>query len=321
MIFTYDTAKEKLSFLEKLAQTFGSNLSNQEIIMDGTLGEGWIKGYKFATSFKILSLQLKTVEPFIIRRIADPLREHNITFTFYNVPDTLENEYITGIKKQKLNFVKITTANIDYDLHFKPFLVQRLLVLTISPQELSLFLTGINQENLLPQHKTYFYEEDLNPAMQQVIKEVFENDKSLALRNLYMDMKGKELLYLVLQGLIKRDQVKTYPIHPKDIKAIYEVKEQIVEDLSLQPSLSKLSDLAQMSETKLKRLFKQIFGYSIYDYYLKVRISEAAQLIAMEGYSVAEAGYRMGFTNLSHFARLFDRYIGMKPKKYALKNQ
>ncbi|UMQ42199.1 MULTISPECIES: AraC family transcriptional regulator [Chryseobacterium] len=29
----------------------------------------------------------------------------------------------------------------------------------------------------------------------------------------------------------------------------------------------------------------------------------------------------MGFENLSHFTRIFERYIGMKPKAYSMLNQ
>ncbi|WP_394350737.1 AraC family transcriptional regulator [Chitinophaga tropicalis] len=28
-------------------------------------------------------------------------------------------------------------------------------------------------------------------------------------------------------------------------------------------------------------------------------------------------GYQPGFTNLSHFSRVFEQHIGMKPKKYS----
>jgi AraC-like DNA-binding protein len=30
-----------------------------------------------------------------------------------------------------------------------------------------------------------------------------------------------------------------------------------------------------------------------------------------------DANYRLGFTNLSHFSRVFKEHIGMKPKQYS----
>jgi len=72
-----------------------------------------------------------------------------------------------------------------------------------------------------------------------------------------------------------------------------------------------------MSPSKLKRLFKQIFGNSIFSYYQEFRIQEAARLLKEEKLSVSDAGYRMGFTNLSHFSRVFEEHLGMKPKQYS----
>jgi len=31
--------------------------------------------------------------------------------------------------------------------------------------------------------------------------------------------------------------------------------------------------------------------------------------------SVSEVSYRLGFTNLSHFSRVFDQHTGLKPKR------
>jgi len=72
-----------------------------------------------------------------------------------------------------------------------------------------------------------------------------------------------------------------------------------------------------MSPTKLKRLFKQIFGNSIFNYYQEFRMKEAALLLKKEKLSVSDVGYRLGFTNLSHFSRVFNEHIGMKPKQYS----
>lgn len=83
--------------------------------------------------------------------------------------------------------------------------------------------------------------------------------------------------------------------------------------------IKELALAAHMSPTKLKRLFKQIFGDSIFSYYQQFRMQEAALLLMAEKLSVSAVGYRMGFTNLSHFSRIFKAHIGMNPKHYALK--
>jgi AraC-like DNA-binding protein len=46
-------------------------------------------------------------------------------------------------------------------------------------------------------------------------------------------------------------------------------------------------------------------------------MEEAAFLLRQTGYSVSEVGYGLGFTNLSHFSRLFQRHYNINPKKYS----
>lgn len=72
-----------------------------------------------------------------------------------------------------------------------------------------------------------------------------------------------------------------------------------------------------MNELKLRKIFTQVFGMGIYDYYQHLRMKEAARLMRDERLSVSEAGYQMGFENLGHFTKVFERHIGKKPKKYA----
>jgi AraC-like DNA-binding protein len=78
-----------------------------------------------------------------------------------------------------------------------------------------------------------------------------------------------------------------------------------------------LPDLARqigMSATKMKRLFRQIFGDSIYNYFQVARMNEAAQML--RNFSVSQVGYHIGFSNLSHFTRLFEKHHQIKPKRF-----
>lgn len=97
----------------------------------------------------------------------------------------------------------------------------------------------------------------------------------------------------------------------------YEIQSIVLSDLSTPVKLPELAKRLGMSETKMKALFKQIFGNSIYSYYQTARMQEAAFLLKHSDYAVSEIGYRLGFSNLSHFSRLFKKHYAMTPKKYS----
>lgn len=80
--------------------------------------------------------------------------------------------------------------------------------------------------------------------------------------------------------------------------------------------IAELKQIAGMNELELRKIFMQVFGMGIYDYYQHLRMKEAARLLREESLSVSEAGYQVGFDNLGHFTRVFEKHIGKKPKKY-----
>jgi len=86
--------------------------------------------------------------------------------------------------------------------------------------------------------------------------------------------------------LEKRDEKQLYALNIHDIQTIYRVKEQLLEHLETPPIIKELAVSANMSPSKLKRLFKQVFGNSIFSYYQGFRMQEAARLLKEEKLSV-----------------------------------
>jgi transcriptional regulator GlxA family with amidase domain len=138
------------------------------------------------------------------------------------------------------------------------------------------------------------------------------------LSHFFYKIKVQELLYLLFSKLLKRENEPAVNINKADIEKIFAVRNLMLADLSAPPQLSALAKTNNLSETKMKHLFKQIFGDSIYNYYQKARMEEAAFLLKQASFSVSDVGYELGFSNLSHFSRLFQRHYGITPKKYTV---
>jgi AraC-like DNA-binding protein len=114
--------------------------------------------------------------------------------------------------------------------------------------------------------------------------------------------------------LLSRKTSVSMLVDQEDIRKIYQVRANILVDLSIPPHLPGLATKVGMSLTKMKQLFRQTFGDSIYNYFQAARMNEAAQLLRK--FSVSEVGYQIGFSNLSHFTRVFEKHHQMKPKRY-----
>lgn len=53
-----------------------------------------------------------------------------------------------------------------------------------------------------------------------------------------------------------------------------------------------------------------------FSYYQKLRMKIATQLLKENKMSVSEVGYALGFSNLSHFIKVFEEHNGIKPKAF-----
>lgn len=139
-----------------------------------------------------------------------------------------------------------------------------------------------------------------------------------ALESQYFRLKCDELLVYIFALLMQREELPASHLHIKDIKAVYAVKARLLTVLDRPPVIAGLAREAGMSEPKLRKLFRQIFGKGIFAYYQSPRMQKAAGLLKDKRLTVSEVGYELGFTNLSHFSRVFEQHHGIKPKKYSL---
>jgi transcriptional regulator GlxA family with amidase domain len=150
------------------------------------------------------------------------------------------------------------------------------------------------------------------------VDEILSESVDETFKLFFLRVKSEELICRLLMELEKRNGDRLYDLNVHDIQTLYGLKEQILGHLDKPPVIKELAISAAMSPTKLKRLFKQIFGKSIFNYYQEFRMKEAALLLEKNNMSVSEVGYTLGFINLSHFAKVFEEHIGVKPKKFCL---
>ena len=91
------------------------------------------------------------------------------------------------------------------------------------------------------------------------------------------------------------------------------VGENLAEEISLQ----QLADIAGMSPHYFAQLFKQSTGFSPHRYVLSRRVERAKEKLAgSRRGNVTEIGLEVGFQNPSHFARIFQKFVGISPSRF-----
>jgi AraC family transcriptional regulator, arabinose operon regulatory protein len=72
-----------------------------------------------------------------------------------------------------------------------------------------------------------------------------------------------------------------------------------------------------LSASRLSHLFKENTGESIVEALNRMRIKQAALLLAHTNRNAAEAAHDVGFQNYNHFTRQFRKYIGLTPSEFS----
>ncbi len=81
------------------------------------------------------------------------------------------------------------------------------------------------------------------------------------------------------------------------------------------PSLGEMATAADMSMTKFKTIFKQVFEVSPHQYILNLKLNQAQYLLKQHSLSISEVAYKVGFNHPSALTRLFQNKLGVTPNK------
>lgn len=305
--------------LIKLAHLLGTEVKDRRLIIPEKFGKGYCFGFVFNEQIRIIISNYILDKDVYVKNTEINISKKMIFFKFQNVfPKTeiLQQEKQSDmmpsvlIATSRANTDKvisvhsnIATINIEVDANY----LNNLFIFS----ERSPIL-----QSLLKNTQPLLFEQIVSSSLQKIINEILTEKVDETFELFFLRVKSEELICRLLMELEKRDEKHLYSLNSQDIQALYKVKEQILAHLETSPVIKELAISANMSTTKLKCLFKQIFGNSIFKYYQEFRMKEAARLLKEEKRSVSEVGYQMGFINLSHFARVFNEHIGMNPKQY-----
>jgi AraC-like DNA-binding protein len=175
------------------------------------------------------------------------------------------------------------------------------------------YLTEYSQVRLRDHDKKSISDEE-----NKLLQEIFETDLK--------DEFGKLVLHnrilLLVEKILNRFLIDEFPtsktpeLREEDLGALKEVEFLLSEkELAKFPSIKDLSRIALMSSTKLKKLFKEVYGMKLYQFYNFNRLHKAKQWIESGETNVKEAAYRIGFANLSNFSKAFKKEFGFLPSE------
>jgi AraC-like DNA-binding protein len=127
-------------------------------------------------------------------------------------------------------------------------------------------------------------------------------------------IKCRSILLNILYTLIRETHSRTFDIqHYKKIDNIINL---IQKNYMKSYSVEELANIAGLSSSHFRLIFKKITGMSVIQYQNYVKINVAKDLLMSNSCNVTEAALATGFSDIYYFSRLFKKITGQNPSKY-----
>lgn len=304
----------------KLATAIGATMQGRFIYIPENKGSGYITGFSWGNDLRMMIRNYHLKEDVLIERtneLADG--QEDVVFLLSGIfPSTVQTEKQLLPEQANVMICKHAVSSI---MAMPSNTIFGSVTIAVSRQHLRLLFGKIEHpivESILEAKDNFMFETGISPEMIRTASEMLDKPIAESLESHYYKLKCEELLCYIFALLLQREAVPASSMHINDIKAIYAIKLRLQAHLDEAPDIASLAKEANMSEPKMRKLFKQTFGKGVFEYYQYMRMQEAARLLKEKHLTVSEVGYQLGFTNLSHFSRVFEQHIGMKPKKYSV---
>ncbi|AJQ92414.1 arabinose operon transcriptional regulator AraC [Gynuella sunshinyii] len=130
-------------------------------------------------------------------------------------------------------------------------------------------------------------------------------------------MLSEELSFNLLEQILIRccELDTNRPQFPID-KRIHQVCQYIHEHLGSELSITELSKIACMSNSRFSHLFKQQLGVPVRQWIEDQRVSLARQLLITTNLAVNQVSRHLGYQDALYFSRVFKKKLGVSPREY-----
>lgn len=169
-------------------------------------------------------------------------------------------------------------------------------------------------------HENLFFIET-SPGMSRILDEMIKNmdrnsfDTALSLH--------ASVLNLILQ-IVKIASISNInppaDMRQEDLVNLLSVRNLLKSRLRNPPAIPEIARYCGCSESKLKITFKQVFGKSIYQYVQYLRMLEAQKLFLTGKFNISQVAEQVGYINLTHFSKAFEKHCGTKPAAFIKNN-
>ncbi len=157
-----------------------------------------------------------------------------------------------------------------------------------------------------------------NANIRTTANQIIDCDFEGKIKEIFLTSKANELIIYILEQ-IKSNYLedRSGVVTKNDIEKIAEIERILHSNIVEVPSLIELAEIASMTHTKLNKIFKNVYGNTVFGYLRELRLNKSKKLLDDGNLNITEITYETGWSNPSHFSREFKEQFGITPKSYS----
>lgn len=274
------------------------------------INKGQVSVQKF-NIFRFIHIKGIPTEP--LKIIKSRSEEELYTFVYINsccrfMPkDETSKSYNLEVDKQSY----FSNSFKDEVLYFDEKKEIDISIITVSKQQ---FQKHFSENNVI-ENEGFQVFQDLDQSILNKINELnnqsgyFSSIKSLSI--IY------QLIYEWMTTIQQRIIDKCVPHYytSNDLDKIFRVKKYLEENYESKSQPHDMEKVTGFGYSKLRKLFKEIFGITILKYANDYKLHLAYEWLEEGSHNVSDCTYGLGFISVTHFGRLFKEKFGEPPSK------
>jgi AraC-like DNA-binding protein len=309
------------TFLQELAGTLGVEMQEDCLYLPETVGEGFLRAIGFKEADALL-YAFKLKEDFIFKRQKDEKEYYTLIYDELPQPDN----FLIQIGSETVNETKARTSaiylisflyDVEYTLYKEVFI--RGVRICLSKDWMQQYLELPSMEDVLEKYISMKTEniwyKPVDAASRETLQELLNNKNESLLYYQNRIMRIVEIFFNWLRNDSAYSSLKS-SVSRDDIHAAQVVESILTDDtVVIPPTIKELSRKVAMSDSKLKKIFKSVYGLPIYEYFQKHRMQKARLMLLSGNYSIKDVGYTLGYSNLSNFTLAFKKEFHKLPSE------
>ena len=297
-------------------EPFDSLIDRDTIHLRPHVGEGYIQASKLMNGISVIRYDFTLQQPMTVQAVVEKTAD---TYSiFLNVLANAVHKHI-GDSEQDVSRHSSTglffySPGTESQAVYQANQRYVLLFITFTREGLLPLLDAENTRALLTPGRQFSYYQQIDLYIESLMKQIFEDRETPH----KVRLQGQTMLLIdhIIQRSISENRQDLSGFLQDDIRKLFEARKELTLRPDNPPTIAELSRSVGMSETKLKKAFKQVFNLSIHQYSQSARMLRAKDLLDSKRYSASEVAYLVGYANQTHFGEAFRKQFDVLPGQY-----